>query len=218
MDHFFLLNLLRIIWIDILLSGDNALVIAMACRALPERQRFWGMVLGAGAAITLRIFFTSIIAYVLAIPYLKLVGGCLLAWVAIKLMLPEDDEKDEKPPPASLYNAIIVIVIADMVMSLDNIIAVAAASNGNILLLSIGLLISIPLIVTGAALIVKLLNQFPFLVIAGSALLAWIAGGVIASDPLMQRLDPEGFIITLVTLGLVMVYGLLLRYAKVSDA
>jgi len=179
---FFWLSLGKIIWIDMLLSGDNALVIAMACRALPKRQRVAGIILGAGAAVAMRIAFTGVIAELMAMPYLKLIGGLLLMFVAIKLLAQDDDDGAERDPAGSLFAAIRMVVIADIVMSLDNMIAVAAAANGSIMLLAIGLMISIPLVVTGATLIVALLNRFPFLIGAGAGLLGWISGEVIVSD------------------------------------
>ncbi len=173
---------LKIIWIDILLSGDNALVIALACRALPEGKRMIGMIAGAAAAVLMRIFFTGIVTTLLEIPYLRLIGGVLLFYVAIKLLMPEAEGGADIKPADKLWDAIKVIVIADVVMSLDNVIAVAAAADGSYLLLGLGLLISIPLVISGASLIMKLLEKLPALVWAGAALLGWIAGEIIASD------------------------------------
>lgn len=176
----------QIIWINILLSGDNALVIAMACRGLQPRQRLWGMVLGAGAAVVLRIIFTGIVATLMELPFLKLVGGLALLVIAIKLLVPEDEDEDGVQAAAHLMAAVQIVVVADIVMSLDNVIAVAAAANGSVPLLIFGLAISIPLIVVGAALIMAVLTRLPILVWAGAALLGWIAGEVIATDPVMQ--------------------------------
>ena len=173
----------KIIWINVLLSGDNALVIALACRGLEPRHRLWGMVLGAGAAVILRIIFTGIVATLMEQPYLKLVGGLALILIAAKLLVPEQEEEDGVESAAHLWAAVQIVVVADIVMSLDNVIAVAAAANGSLLLLVLGLAISIPLIVAGAALIMALLNRLPILVWAGAALLGWIAGDVIATDP-----------------------------------
>ena len=177
----------KIMWINILLSGDNALVIAMACRGLPPRQRFWGMVLGAGVAVLLRIIFTFIVVTLMALPYLKLVGGLALLWIAAKLLVPQhEDEEGGVDAAAHLWAAVQVVAIADIVMSLDNVIAVAAAANGSVTLLVIGLAISVPLIVAGAALIMALLTRLPILVWAGAALLGWIAGDVMATDPAIE--------------------------------
>ena len=172
----------KIIWINILLSGDNALVIALACRGLKPRHRLWGMVLGAGAAVLLRIIFTGIVASLMALPYLKLVGGLALIVIAAKLLVPENDEEDVESA-SHLWQAVQIVVVADIIMSLDNVIAVAAAANGSVPLLVLGLAISVPLIVAGAALIMALLSKLPILVWAGAALLGWIAGEVIATDP-----------------------------------
>jgi YjbE family integral membrane protein len=168
----------KIIWINILLSGDNALVIALACRGLQPRHRLWGMVLGAGAAVALRIIFTGIVVSLMELPYLKLVGGLALLVIAAKLLVPDDEGEDEVESASHLLAAVQIVVVADIVMSLDNVIAVAAAANGSVPLLIFGLVISIPMIVAGAALIMALLTRLPILVWAGAALLGWIAGEV----------------------------------------
>jgi YjbE family integral membrane protein len=181
----------KIIWINVLLSGDNALVIAMACRGLAPRQRLWGMVIGAGIAVVLLIAFTGIVATLMALPYLKLVGGLALLVIAARLLVPED-QGDDVTAGTSLWHAIRIVVIADIVMSLDNVIAVAAAANGQLSLLILGLAISIPMIIAGAALIMMVLDRFPILVWLGATLLGWIAGDVIETDPavhpILQRL------------------------------
>jgi YjbE family integral membrane protein len=181
----------KIIWINVLLSGDNALVIAMACRGLAPRQRLWGMLIGAGIAVVLLIVFTGIVATLMVLPYLKLVGGLALLAVAAKLLVP-DEEGDDVAAATSLWQAVRIVVIADIVMSLDNVIAVAAAANGQLALLILGLAISIPMIIAGAALIMMVLDRLPILVWLGATLLGWIAGNVIATDPairpLLQRL------------------------------
>jgi YjbE family integral membrane protein len=175
----------KIIWINVLLSGDNALVIAMACRGLHGRHRLWGMVIGAGIAVALLILFTGIVVTLMELPYLKLIGGIALLVIAAKLLVPED-ENDEIAAGTTLWHAIRIVVIADIVMSLDNVIAVAAAANGQISLLILGLAISIPMIIAGAALIMLVLDRLPILVWLGALLLGWIGGGVIASDPAVQ--------------------------------
>jgi YjbE family integral membrane protein len=172
----------KIIWINVLLSGDNALVIAMACRGLAPRQRLWGMVIGAGIAVVLLIAFTGVVATLMVLPYLKLVGGLALLAIAARLLVPED-EGDEVTAGTSLWHAIRIVVIADIVMSLDNVIAVAAAANGQLSLLILGLAVSIPMIIAGAALIMMVLDRFPILVWLGATLLGWIGGQVIATDP-----------------------------------
>jgi YjbE family integral membrane protein len=177
----------KIIWINVLLSGDNALVIAMACRGLAPRQRLWGMVIGAGIAVVLLIAFTGIVAKLILLPYLKLVGGIALFVIAAKLLVPEE-EGDDVTAGTSLWHAIRIVVIADIVMSLDNVIAVAAAANGQMSLLILGLAVSIPMIIAGAALIMMVLDRFPILIWLGATLLGWIAGDVIETDPAVQPL------------------------------
>jgi YjbE family integral membrane protein len=177
----------KIIWINVLLSGDNALVIAMACRGLHGRSRLWGMIIGAGIAVVLLIAFTGIVATLMSLPYLKLIGGLALIVIAAKLLVPED-ENDEIAAGTTLWHAVRIVVIADIIMSLDNVIAVAAAANGQLSLLVIGLAVSIPMIIAGAALIMLVLDRFPVLIWIGAMLLGWIAGDVIVSDPIDQTL------------------------------
>jgi YjbE family integral membrane protein len=186
----------QIIWINILLSGDNAVVIALACRSLPPKQRFWGIILGAGAAVVLRILFTVIIAQIMAVPFLKLVGGALLLWIAVKLLVPSE-EADESSVKAgdTLMRAVWLVTVADIVMSLDNVIAIAAAAETaaarvdvlpalsiKTTLIVFGLATSVPLIIAGSALLVALLNRFPILVWFGAALLGWVAGEIMIKD------------------------------------
>ena len=178
-------KLLTIIGIDIVLSGDNAVVIALACRSLPPQQQKWGIILGAGAAVALRVLFTIFIAYLIMVPYLRIVGGALLFWVGFKLVVGEGGDEDVEPAD-SLWRAIRIIVIADAVMSLDNVIAVAAASKGDVILLIAGLLISIPLVVYGAPLMLKLIVRYPFIVTGGAALIGYIGGEVIITDQVLE--------------------------------
>lgn len=183
--------LLQIIGIDIILSGDNALVIALACRSLPPKQRKLGIWLGTGAAIGLRILFAAAIVYLLMVPLLKLVGSLLLLWIAVKLLVPErggEGGGQQVGEAGSLWNAVKVIVIADAVMSFDNVISVAAAAKGSIGLLALGIAISIPLMVIGAQMMLWLLDRFPWLMLAGSGLLGWIAGELAISDPIVADL------------------------------
>jgi YjbE family integral membrane protein len=179
----FWVALAKIIWINVLLSGDNALVIALACRELGPRQRLWGMILGAAGAVVLRVVFTTIVATMMELPYLKLIGGLALIVIAAKLLVPGSKDEDDVKSASHLWAAVQIVIVADIVMSLDNVIAVAAAANGSIPLLILGLASSIPLIVAGAAMIMALLDRLPVLVWAGAALLGWIAGDVIATDP-----------------------------------
>lgn len=186
----------QIIWINVLLSGDNAVVIALACRSLPSRQRFWGILLGAGAAVLLRVFFTVVIAQVMAIPFLKLVGGLLLLWIAIKLIVPSDEHSEESVKAGdTLLRAVWLVTVADIIMSLDNVIAIAAAAESaaaridiahaltiKTVLIIFGLATSVPLIIAGSAILMSLLERFPILVWAGAALLGWVAGEIIVGD------------------------------------
>ncbi len=209
-DPTFWLAVVQIIWIDILLSGDNAVVIALACRKLPPRQRMWGIVLGTAVAISLRVAFTGIVTQLMTMPYVKLVGGLLLFWIAVKLLGSEEQQQSgEIEAVDTLWQAIKIVAIADVVMSLDNVIAIAAAARGNYGLLMFGLAVSIPLIMAGAAMVIALLERFPAIVWAGAALLGWIAGEIIAGDPLFTRhLDPgmvHSVQIAAATLGAVMV-------------
>lgn len=185
-DPQFWVSLLQIIGIDIILSGDNAIVIALACRSLSPKQQKLGVALGAGAAILLRVIFAVFIVYLLAIPYLKLVGSVLLFWIAIKLLLPEKTGRQNSITARSnLVGAVQTIVVADAVMSLDNVIGIAAAAKGSLLLLVLGLLISIPLIVYGATLILRLIHRYPVIIVLGGALLGYIAGDVGVTDPVI---------------------------------
>ncbi|HLK82734.1 MAG TPA: TerC family protein [Xanthobacteraceae bacterium] len=184
----FWLAALQIMGINILLSGDNAVVIALAVRALPPRERFWGMVLGAGCAAVLLILFTGIVATLLKLPYLKLIGGLALFWVAVKLVAPQPHDAEDTPEAVEdLWRAVRVVVIANIVMSLDNVIAVAAAAKGDYLLLGLGLAVSIPVVIAGSALFLALLERFPWVVWAGGALLGWIAGGLLPDDAFIAQ-------------------------------
>jgi YjbE family integral membrane protein len=186
----YLLRVSEIIWINILLSGDNALVIALACRSLPPQQRFWGMTIGAAVAVGMRIAFASIVSSLMAFPYVKLVGGCALLWIAISLLDTEAGDGHGDPQvesSESLLRAIKTIALADVIMSLDNVIAVAAAAGGDQSLLIFGLAISVPLIVAGATLTMMILTRLPALVWAGAGLLGWIAGDVVVSDPIIAE-------------------------------
>lgn len=181
----FIAQVLQIIWIDLLLSGDNAVVIALACRNLPEKQRKVGIWLGAGAAVGLRIAFAFVVTFLLGVPFLKVVGGLLLFWIAIKLVKGEEEGGHEIAASDTLWRAVRTIAIADAVMSLDNVVAIAAAAKGHPELFIFGLVLSIPLIIVGAQLISSLIERFPLFIWAGAALLGWIAGEMIVSDPVV---------------------------------
>lgn len=186
----------QIIGINIILSGDNAVVIALACRMLPPRQRMWGMILGAGVAVLLRVVFTLVVSQAMEYPFLKLAGGLLLLWVAVKLVVPDEEGGEGKIAAAeNLWRAVRIVAIADIVMSLDNVIAIAAAADTAALrvdmahaalikttLIIFGLATSVPLIVAGSALLMAVLERYPILVWAGGALLGWVAGDIMAKD------------------------------------
>jgi YjbE family integral membrane protein len=178
----FWVALFQIMMINIVLSGDNAVVIALACRALPPAQQKKAIVFGSVGAIVLRIVLTFFAIFLLTLPYLKLIGAGLLLWIGIGLLKGEDDEA-ELEGHSNLAAAIKTIIVADLVMSLDNVIGVAAAAKGNIALLVIGLVISIPLIIYGSTLILKLMGRFPAIITIGAGLLGWVAGEMALSDP-----------------------------------
>jgi len=190
----------QIIGVNIILSGDNAVVIAMACRMLPPRQRLWGMILGAGVAVLLRVLFTLVVAQAMAYPYLKLVGGILLLWVAIKLLVPDEEGEGKVEAAENLWRAVRIVAIADIVMSLDNVIAIAAsaetaamrvdpshAASIKTILIIFGLATSVPLIIAGSALLMALLDRYPILVWAGAGLLGWVAGDIMAKDTVLEN-------------------------------
>jgi YjbE family integral membrane protein len=182
LDLQFWLLLLQIMAVNLILSGDNAVVIALACRNLPAKQQKWGIFFGAGAAVVLLILFTLFVGYLLGIPFLRFVFGGLLLWIAYKLMQPQDDD-EQVEAATSLWQAIRVIVIADLIMSFDNIVAVAAVAKGNFILMAVGLAVSIPMVVYGAALLIRLLNRFPIIVPGAAALIGFVGGEIMLNDP-----------------------------------
>jgi YjbE family integral membrane protein len=176
-----------IILANVLLSGDNAVVIAMAARGLPASQQKKAILFGSGAAIVMRIVLTLIAVKMLGLPWLKLVGGLALLWIGAKLMSDEEEQHDHEAAPIGIGAAVRTILLADLVMSLDNVLAVAAAAQGNTLLLVLGLAISIPLIVFGSTLILKIMERFPVIITAGAALLGWLAGEMMLTDPALRQ-------------------------------
>jgi YjbE family integral membrane protein len=182
----FWVGVVKIIMIDLLLSGDNAVVIALACRNLPVAQRRKGIMFGVMGAIVLRIVLTFFAVGMLSLPYLKLVGAFLLIWIGVKLLLPEDEHgEDSIKAETKLFAAVKTIIIADFVMSLDNVLGVAAAANGNTTLLVFGLLISIPLIAWSSQLVLKVIDRFPMVIYAGGALLGYVAGEMLVSEAVL---------------------------------
>ncbi|MFN2646694.1 MAG: TerC family protein [Burkholderiales bacterium] len=182
----FWIGLLKIIGVNIILSGDNAVVIALAARSLPARQQKQAVFWGAGAAVLLRIVLTIFAAALLALPWLKLIGSLLLFWIGVKLLIPEEDDDDGIEASEHLMTAIKTILIADLVMSLDNVIAVAAAAAGSYVLLILGLAISIPLVIFGATLLIKLMERYPVIITAGAGLIGWVAGEMLVADHALQ--------------------------------
>ena len=179
----FWLAALEIVVINILLSGDNAVVIALACRNLPPAQRRWGVFWGAIGAIVLRIVLTFFAVSLLQLSYLKIIGGALLVWIGIKLIAEEDGEGGHDVRGSDrLLAAVRTVIIADLVMSIDNVLGVAAAARGNLLLLIFGLVVSVPLVIGGAQLIMRLIERFPVLIVAGGGLLGFVAGELIVDD------------------------------------
>ena len=187
----FWLGLMKIIWINIILSGDNAVVIALAARSLPEHQQRQAIMFGSGAAVVLRIALTVVAAALLELSYLQIVGGLLLLYIGAQLLSEDGDEEEGEVEKASLFAAIRTILIADLVMSLDNVIAVAAAAKGNMTLLILGLAISIPLVIFGSAIMIKLMTRLPIIVTFGACLIGWVGGETIASDVALREFSAE---------------------------
>jgi len=181
----FWIPLLKIIWINIVLSGDNAVVIALAARSLPPRQQKLAVAWGSGAAVAMRIVLTLFAVALLQLAYLKLIGAVLLLWIGVQLLLPEEGEENIDGHE-NLLAAIKTILIADLVMSLDNVIAVAAAAGDSVTLLVLGLGISIPLVIFGSTLLMKVMERFPIIITAGGALLGFVAGEMAVSDPALR--------------------------------
>lgn len=212
----FLVALFGIMMVNIVLSGDNAVVIAMASRCLPPKQQKMAILWGSAGAIGLRIVLTIVAVALLQIPYLQFLGGLLLVWIGAKLLLEEDDgEKVEAA--ASFWPAVKTIIMADLVMSLDNTLAIAAIANGDYLLLILGLVLSVPLIICGSQLLVKVMNKFPVIVYIGAGLIAWTAGEMMVRD---QRIGtailsyiPDWVLPAVITLGVVGI-GLWHSYRK----
>ena len=184
-------GLVKILLVNIVLSGDNAVVIALASRSLPPHLRNKAIWLGAGGAVVLRLLFCFFIVELIKIPYLKLIGAALLIWIGVKMLVPEHDGEDADgtgaATRASIWSAVKTIVVADAVMSLDNVIAIVAAARGDIVLIAVGLAISVPLIIYGSTLILKVLIRYPVLVALGAGLIGWIAGEIWITDPAVTK-------------------------------
>jgi len=184
----FWIGLMKIIWINIILSGDNAVVIALAARSLPALQQRQAVLFGSGAAVLLRIALTVVAVKLLTMPYLQIVGGVLLLYIGVQLLSDQGDGEGEEKVHGSLLAAIRTILIADLVMSLDNVIGVAAAAHGSMLLLVLGLAISIPMVVFGSTMMIRLMERFPVVVTLGAALIGWVGGETMANDTILAPL------------------------------
>jgi len=182
----FWIGLLKIIWINIILSGDNAVVIALAARSLPPHQQKQAIMFGSGAAVVLRIVLTVVAAWLLELKGLQIIGGILLLWIGAQLLSEQDDDEGDSEEYGSLMAAVRTILIADLVMSLDNVIAVAAAAKGSMTLLILGLAISIPMVIFGSALMIKMMERFPIIVVFGACLIGWVGGETIVSDVMLR--------------------------------
>jgi YjbE family integral membrane protein len=180
----FISGLLAIIMIDLVLAGDNAILIGLAARKLPKEQQKKVIIWGAVGAIVIRIIATLLVVWLLEVPGLHLIGGLLLVWIAYKLLI--DEEEHDVKPADSMWAAIKTIIIADALMGLDNVLAVAGASHGNFILVVIGLLVSIPVVMYGSTLILKLIERFPFIIIIGAGILGWTAAKMIVAEPFMH--------------------------------
>ena len=174
---------LQIILIDILLGGDNAVVIALASRKLPDEQRRKALFWGVAGAVALRVVMIFFALQLLAIPWLKIIGAALLVWIGVKLLQPEEEGSEEIAAASTLIGAVKTIVVADVVMSLDNVVAVAGAAHGSMVLVVFGIVFSIPIVVFGSRLVLVLMDRYPIVIAAGGALLGWIAGGMTYTDP-----------------------------------
>lgn len=217
----------QIVMIDILLGGDNAVVIALACRNLPPALRTKGIVWGTMGAIALRVVLIFFAMSLLNLPYLKLIGAVLLLWIGVKLLVPDDDEHGNLEASDKLLGAIKTIIVADFVMSVDNVIGIAGAAHGadheghQMALVIFGLLVSIPVIVWGSTLVLRLMDRFPLIITAGGMLLGWIAGTLVIGDPAVQRFLPDNdfnhYVAAVVGALLVLALGTLLARRQAED-
>lgn len=218
----FWVMLAQIIMINIVLSGDNAVVIALASRSLPPKQQKRAIIFGSMGAIVLRVILTFFAVYLLSQPYLKLVGAALLLWIGTKMLVPDEHEQ-EMQTHTQFWGALRTIIVADFVMSLDNVIGVAAAAKGNLLLLILGLGISIPLIIYGSTLILKVMTRFPIVITLGAGLLGWVAGEMAASDPAIHGWvshpgNPAHTVMPIVGAAIVVILGKWLASRAASPA
>jgi len=217
----FLLSALSIVFIDLLLAGDNALVIALAVRSLPQRERRIGSACGAGAAVVLRVALTTVAAHLLTIRYLQLAGGLLVLWIAVKVLRDASDPPDAAPAPKRFLEAIWYIVLADLTMSTDNILAIAGASKGHLGLIVFGLAVSIPFVVLSSNLLAELMDRFPWTIYIGAAVLGKVGGDMILTDPfIVHRFDPTElfrYALEAACATALFAYGLLLSRSRTAS-
>ena len=223
LDWHFLLNLLSIVFIDLILAGDNAVVIALAVRGLPLQQRRIGIVVGAGIAVALRIVVTLFAVQLLEVRLVKLIGGALILWIAVRLFGQAVPAEETRARPQGLWQAIWIITVADITMSTDNILAVAGVSKGNVFLLIFGLGLSIPFVVFTSELLSRLMDQYPFVILVGAAILGRVGGDMIITDPLIARIFHPSEILeytvqALCALGVIAAGSLLMRFKKSPEA
>jgi len=219
LDPEFWLRLLFIGGVNLLLSGDNALVIALAVRALPRRQRLVGQVWGALGAVVLRVLFVGVVSLLLRVPFLQFVGGVVLVWIAIRLVRPSDDDAGTHRHGASVWEAIWIIIVADVTMSLDNVLAITAVAKGDLLLVMVGIGLSLPIVVWGAGLLARLMNRYQWVVWAGGGLLGYVAGEMAVDDHLIQSwlgsyARPLHYVVPVATGLVVTILGLVLTRRK----
>jgi YjbE family integral membrane protein len=216
----FWIGLFNIILINILLSGDNAVVIALAARNLPPKERKLAILYGSGAAVVLRVLLTVVAAKLLELPFLQIVGGLLLLWIGVQLLAEDDDEGEgEAKEHSNLRSAILTILIADLVMSLDNVIGVAAAAKGSMVLLVLGLAISIPLIVFSSNLMMSLMSRFPIIITLGAALIGWVSGEAIINDSAIHEwVHANAFLPYLIPAACAVLVVLVGRYLQSKSA
>ena len=217
----FFIALVQIVAIDIVLGGDNAIIIALACRNLPKKQKRLGILWGTAGAITLRVILVFFASALMTMPGLRLIGGVLLLWIGIKLLTDQagDELEGKIAQKGSLMGAIQTIIIADFVMSLDNALAIAAASKGSMFLVVFGLVVSVPIIIGGSAIILKLMERYPFIITLGAGLLGWLGGDLIANDKINETILPaiilqSPWILAMTGAGIVVSLGSLLAVRR----
>lgn len=213
-----IVSLAQIMFINVVLSGDNAVVIALACRSLNPKDQRRAFIIGTAGIVILMTLLTAFAAALMTVPYIQLVGSVLLLWIGIKLLLPEEGDEDLKGS-SNFWEAVRTIIIADIVMSLDNVLGMAGAAKGHLGMLFVGMVITIPLILFGSALIMKLMNRFPIFITFGAGLLGWVAGEMAIADPMFEPTVTSGthfmeYLVPLAGAALVVVVGRLLAHRR----